>query len=157
MIDAADGAALGTVDLGGTPEQAVGDGKGTLYVVMQAESNIAVVDVKTMKTTAHYDFKDKGGRCNGLALDVKNKRALHRVRQLVDDRRSGRPAHPTMVVMSATDGKILTTLPLAGSSDGAQFNPATMEAFSTHGNGHADRRQGRQPDVVPRRAESARR
>ena len=40
-----------------------------------------------------------------------------------------------MVVMSATDGKILTTLPLAGSSDGAQFDPATMEAFSTHGNG----------------------
>ena len=72
VIDAANGAVLGTVDLGGTPEQAVGDGKGTLYVVMQAESNIAVVDVKTMKTTAHYDFKDKGGRCNGLALDVKN-------------------------------------------------------------------------------------
>ena len=39
---------------------------------MQAESNIAVVDAKTMKTTAHYDFKDKGGRCNGLALDVRN-------------------------------------------------------------------------------------
>jgi hypothetical protein len=37
--------------------------------------------------------------------------------------------------MSATDGKILTTLPLAGSSDGAVFNPATMEAFSTGGNG----------------------
>ena len=33
------------------------------------------------------------------------------------------------------DGKILTKLPLAGGSDGAAFNPATMEAFSTHGNG----------------------
>ena len=40
-----------------------------------------------------------------------------------------------MVILSAKDGKILTTLPLAGSSDGAFFNPATMEAFSTHGNG----------------------
>jgi len=29
----------------------------------------------------------------------------------------------------------LTSLPLAGGSDGAAFNPATMEAFSTHGNG----------------------
>jgi hypothetical protein len=37
--------------------------------------------------------------------------------------------------MSAKDGKVITTLPLAGSSDGAVFNPATMEAFSTHGNG----------------------
>src|SRR6185503_5774939 len=26
-------------------------------------------------------------------------------------------------------------LPLAGSSDGAVFNPATMEVFSSHGNG----------------------
>ena len=72
VINGADGAVLGTVDLGGTPEQGVADGKGTLYVVMQAESNVAVVDVKTMKTTAHYDFAAKAGRCNGLALDVKN-------------------------------------------------------------------------------------
>jgi hypothetical protein len=37
--------------------------------------------------------------------------------------------------LSAKDGKILTTLPLAGGSDGAAFNPMTMEAFSTQGNG----------------------
>src|SRR5207245_1504227 len=51
--------------------------------------------------------------------------------------RSGNPpaAQPKMVVLSAKDGKILTILPLAGGSDGAAFNPATMEAFSTHGNG----------------------
>jgi hypothetical protein len=40
-----------------------------------------------------------------------------------------------MVILSATDGKIITTLPLAGSSDGAAFNPQTMEAFSSQGNG----------------------
>jgi hypothetical protein len=34
-----------------------------------------------------------------------------------------------------TDGKILARLPLAGSSDGAVFNPETLEAFSTQGNG----------------------
>src|SRR5207237_3423176 len=41
----------------------------------------------------------------------------------------------TFVIMSAKDGKILARLPLAGSSDGAAFNPRTMEAFSTQGNG----------------------
>ena len=40
-----------------------------------------------------------------------------------------------MVILSTKDGKILTSLPLAGGSDGAVFNPSTMEAFSTHGNG----------------------
>lgn len=136
VINAKDGTAVGTVDLGGTPEQGVADGKGTLYVVMQAESNIAVVDVKTMKTTAHYDFADKGGRCNGLALDVKNSVLFVACgNNSMTAPPQGTPATPTMVIMSAKDGKVLTTLPLAGSSDGAQFNPATMEAFSTHGNG----------------------
>ena len=42
---------------------------------------------------------------------------------------------PMMVVLSAKDGKVLANLPLAGASDGAAFNPSTMEAFSAHGNG----------------------
>jgi len=40
-----------------------------------------------------------------------------------------------MVILSAADGKILANLPLAGGSDGEMFNPATMEAYSTQGNG----------------------
>ena len=135
VINGADGAVLGTVDLGGTPEQGVADGKGTLFVVMQAESNVAVVDVKTMKTTAHYDFAEKGGRCNGLALDAKNQVLFIACGASSMTSAQGQPAQPTMVVMSAKDGTILTTLPLPGGSDGAQFNPATMEAFATLGNG----------------------
>jgi DNA-binding beta-propeller fold protein YncE len=125
VIDAKDGTVLGTVDLGGTPEQGVGDGKGMLYVVMQdAVGSVTAVDVKTMKAVAHYSFIDKGG-CNGLALDAKNEILFAAC---------SRP-QPTMVIMSAKDGKILATLPLAGGSDGAVFTPATMEAFSTGGNG----------------------
>jgi hypothetical protein len=40
-----------------------------------------------------------------------------------------------MVILNADNGAILATLPLAGGSDGAVFNPATMEAFSSHSNG----------------------
>jgi hypothetical protein len=40
-----------------------------------------------------------------------------------------------MVILSAKDGKILAKLPAGGASDGAMFNPATMEAYSTQGNG----------------------
>ena len=133
VIDTKDGTVLGTIDLGGVPEQGVGDGKGMLYVVMQdAVGSVTAVDVKTMKATAHYSFVDKGG-CNGLALDAKNQILFAACG------RSGnpptQPAQPTMVVLSATDGKILANLPLAGGSDGAVFNPSTMEAFSTQGNG----------------------
>jgi DNA-binding beta-propeller fold protein YncE len=133
VIDSKDGTVLGTIDLGGVPEQGVADGKGMLYVVMQdAAGSVTAVDVKTMKATEHYSFVDKGG-CNGLALDVKNQVLFAACA------RSGnpplQPAQPIMVILSARDGKILTSLPLAGGSDGAVFNPKTMEAFSTHGNG----------------------
>jgi len=133
VIDAKDGTVLGTIDLGGVPEEGIADGKGTLYVVMQdVQGSVTVVDVNTMKATAHYPFGDKGG-CNGLALDAKN----HVLFAACS--RSGNPPadppQPMMVVLSATDGKILANLPLAGGSDGAIFNPATMEAYSTQGNG----------------------
>jgi hypothetical protein len=61
VIDARDGTMVGTIDLGGVPEQAVADGKGTLWVVMQdAQGSVAVVDAKTMKTTAHYPATSAG-------------------------------------------------------------------------------------------------
>src|SRR5579862_9625434 len=133
VIDMKDGTVLGTIDLGGVPEEGVPDGKGMLYVVMQdAQGSVTAVDVKTMKATAHYPFGDKGA-CNGLALDAKN-RVL-----FAACGRSGNPPtdppQPMMVILSAVDGKILANLPLAGGSDGEMFNPATMEAFSTQGNG----------------------
>ncbi len=104
-----------------------------LYVVMQdAQGSVTAVDVKTMEAIAHYPFGDKGG-CNGLALDARN-----RVLFAACSRSGNPPAdppQPMMVILSAVDGKILTTLPLAGGSDGEMFNPATMEAYSTQGNG----------------------
>jgi DNA-binding beta-propeller fold protein YncE len=137
VIDSKEGTVLGRIALDGVPEQAVADGKGTMYVVLQDRpvGGVAVVDVKTMKKTAYYPFPDIGG-CNGLALDAKNHVLFAACAQ------SGNPPAPPpappapkFVVLSATDGKILATLPLGGGSDGATFNPATMEAFSTNGNG----------------------
>jgi hypothetical protein len=125
IINAADGTVVGKIeDLGGAPEQAVTDGKGTIYVDLEDAHAIAVVDAKTMTVKTKYDLGDKADGCAGLALDVKNEVLFAACR------------NPTvMAIVNAKDGKLITTLPLAGSSDGAQFNPKTMEAFSSHGNG----------------------
>src|SRR5262245_32802605 len=132
VIDSKEGTVLGKIDLGGVPEQGVSDGKGKLYVVMQDDpGSVTVVDVKAMKAIAHYPIGDKG-RCNGLALDNKNHVLFAACAN------SGNPpdtAKPMMVILNAETGKIITNLPLAGGSDGAVFNPTSMEAFSTHGNG----------------------
>jgi hypothetical protein len=100
--------------------------------MQDAVGSVTAVDVKTMKATGHYSFVDKGG-CNGLALDVKNQVLFAACGRSGNP--STQPPQPMMVILSARDGKILTSLPLAGGSDGAAFNPKTMEAFSTHGNG----------------------
>jgi DNA-binding beta-propeller fold protein YncE len=124
VIDAKDGSILGTIDLGGAPEQAVTDGKGHLYVDIEDKDNIAVIDAKTMKVTAHYDLAGKGGTCAGLAIDVKNNILFASCRK-----------PQTMVMLNASDGKIIDALPIGGGTDGAVFNPATMEAFSSQGDG----------------------
>ena len=124
VINAVDGSIVGTIDLGGAPEQGVTDGQGHIYVDIEDKDSIAVVDAKTMAVTAHYDIAGKGGGPGGLALDVKNSILFASCHN---------PA--TMVILSATDGKILATLPIEGGTDGAGFNPNTMEAFSSAGNG----------------------
>jgi DNA-binding beta-propeller fold protein YncE len=124
VIDAKDGSVVGTVDLGGAPEEAASDGKGHLYVDIEDKDNIAVVDAKALKVTAHYDLAGKGGGPGGLALDVKNHilfAACHNPQ--------------TMVILNAEDGKILTALPIGNGVDGAVFNPKTMEAFSSQRDG----------------------
>lgn len=126
VIDAKEGSVLGTIDLGGAPEQAVSDGAGHIYVDVSDKANVAVIDAKTMTVTAHYDLGDKGAGLAGLALDVKNHILFVACRL---------PQPGVMVILNADDGRIITTLPLAGSSDGAVFNPATQEAFSSQGNG----------------------
>lgn len=124
VIDAKDGSIVGTVDLGGAPEQAVTDGHGHLYIDVEDKDNVAVVDAKTLQVTAHYDFADKAKVPAGLAFDVKNHVLFVACRNT-----------PTMVIMSSDTGKILTTLPIGPGVDGAAFNPATMEAFSSQGDG----------------------
>jgi DNA-binding beta-propeller fold protein YncE len=124
VINASDGTVAGTVDLGGAPEQAVTDGKGHLYVDIEDKDNIAVVDAKTLTVTAHYDLAGKGGGPGGLAFDVKNHilfASCHNPQ--------------TMVILNAGDGKIIATLPIGRGTDGAVFNPNTMEAFSSQGDG----------------------
>jgi DNA-binding beta-propeller fold protein YncE len=125
VIDGKDGTVVGTIDLGGAPEQGQSDGKGHVYIDVEDGANVAVVDAKTLTVTAHYPLGTASTPA-GLGLDIKNGILFAMCRQ---------PGPGTCVILSAADGKILTSLPLAGGSDGGLFNPATMEAFSSSGGG----------------------
>jgi DNA-binding beta-propeller fold protein YncE len=124
VLDDKDGTILGTIDIGGAPEQAVTDGRGKIYVDIEDKAAIAVIDAAAMKMTGKYDVSSKGGGCAGLALDAKNNILFAACRD-----------NKNMVILSATDGHILTDLPIGNGCDGAVFNPATMEVFSSQGDG----------------------
>src|SRR4029077_10790045 len=134
VVDSKDGSIVAKVEAIGpnganaAVEQGVTDDEGHLYFDVANAHHIAVVDAKTLKVTGHFDLGEKGNGPAGLTIDTKN----HILFAMC---RGGRGVTPTCVILSALDGKILTTLPLAGSSDGAKFNPSTLEAFSSHGNG----------------------
>ena len=135
VVNSKDGSIVGKVEAIGPDganaavEQGATDGEGHLYFDVANAHHIAVVDAKTLKVTGHFDLGEKGNGPAGLAIDAKN----HILFAMCRGGRGG--GTPTCVILSSIDGKIITTLPLAGSSDGATFNPHTMEAFSSHGNG----------------------
>ncbi len=124
VINAADGAIVGTLDLGGAAEQAVTDGAGHIYVNIEDKDNIAIIDAKKLVVTGHYGLEGKGGGCAGLAMDVKNQILFAACRK-----------PQAMVMLSAKDGKVIDALPIGQGCDGAQFNPNTMEAFSSQSDG----------------------
>ena len=124
VIDGKDGSVTGTIDLGGAPEQGASDGAGHVYIDVEDGDNIAVVDANAMKVTTHYSLGGKGGGPGGLGLDIKN----HILFAMCHT-----PA--TCVILSATDGKILDTIPIHQGTDGGGFNPNTMEAFSSQADG----------------------
>jgi hypothetical protein len=124
VLDDKDGSILGTIDIGGAPEQAQSDGHGKIYVDIEDKAAIAVIDAKTMTMTGKYDISSHGGGCAGLALDAKNNILFAACRE-----------KNNMIILSATDGHIIADLPTGQGCDGATFNPSTMEAFSSQGDG----------------------
>jgi DNA-binding beta-propeller fold protein YncE len=121
-IDAVLGKVAGTVTLGGRPELAAVDGKGRLYVNLEDSSAVAVVDTRALKVVAHWSLAPGVGP-TGLALD--------REHQLL----FAVCGNQLMVVMSAVDGKVVTTLPIGNGVDGVAFDPEKGLAFSSNGEG----------------------
>ena len=124
VIEPKAGAVVGTIDVGGAMEEARSDGQGKLFVDVEDEKKIAVIDVKTMKVISKIDLGETAGEPAGLGLDAKN----HILFAMC--------ANPNVCVVVNTDsGKVLATLPIGNGTDGGGFNPNTQEAFSSQRDG----------------------
>jgi DNA-binding beta-propeller fold protein YncE len=121
LIDPATDQVTGTITvIGAKLETIVSDEAGKLYINAEDKNEIAVVDIAKGAVVAHYPLDADGP--TGLAIDVKTKRLFSTCDKL-------------LVVMDATNGKIVAKLPIGDGCDGAAFDPATKLVFTSNGEG----------------------
>ena len=118
VIDAAKGEVIKTIMLGGRPEFAQADGKGTVFVNLDDKSEIAVIDAKALTIKSRWPLAP-GESPSGLAFDAK-KRRLYAVCE-----------NKKMIVMNADNGKVIAEAPIGAGTDGAAFDAGL--AFSSNG------------------------
>lgn len=108
-----------TIDVGGKPETAVSDEKGMVYVNIEDKNEIVAVDLKTNAVTQHWTLDGAEGP-TGLAYDKVTKRLFAGCDKL-------------LVVMDATNGKIVDKLVIGGGCDGVAFDTKNKIIFTANG------------------------
>jgi YVTN family beta-propeller protein len=121
-IDPATASVVGTVALGGRPEESACDGKGLMFVNLEDSSRIVIVDTRTLKSLARWPLAP-GEEPTGIALD----RAHNRLFSVC--------ANNKLVVSDVQKRSVVTTLPIGGRVDGVGFDAARGLAFSSNGEG----------------------
>jgi WD40 repeat protein len=122
VFNAADGSILGTVPLGGKPEFAVADGKGTLYVNIEDTSELVHIDAQKMAELHRWPLAPCKSP-SGLAMDLKTRRLFAGC----DDK--------VMAVVNADTGKVVTTVTIGEGVDANAFDPGTNYVFASNGEG----------------------
>ncbi len=111
---------IATVNVGGKPETAVADDKGMLYVNVEDKNEIAAIDLKTFKVVGHYALG--GDSPTGLEIDKATNRLFATCDKL-------------LVVVDAATGKVVSTVAIGEGCDGAAFDNATKNIFTSNGSG----------------------
>jgi DNA-binding beta-propeller fold protein YncE len=122
LIDINTNQVVATIAIGGTKlETVVSDEAGKLFVNLEDKNQIAEVDITKAAVTNIWDLSPSESP-TGLAIDIKTKRLFS-------------TCDKTLVVIDATNGKIVATVPIGEGCDGAAFDPASKLIFTSNGSG----------------------
>jgi hypothetical protein len=114
---------VGTIDLGGGPEFAVADGKGTVYINLEEKAETVHIDSNAMKVLHHWPLAP-GKTATALAFDPQTRRLF-----------AGCRGGQLMVVLDADSGRVVATAAIGDHVDAAAFDPATKLVFMSPGAG----------------------
>jgi outer membrane protein assembly factor BamB len=109
---------LKTIDLGSGPEFCVADGKGMVYVNIEATGEIVGIDTRSLTIKSRWSLKPAVGGLSALAMDREHRRLFS----------SGRmPA--AFVVVNADTGKVIQSFPISDGVDANAYDPSTGLIF----------------------------
>lgn len=121
IIDPLQNKVTDSVDVGGKPETAVTDGMGKIFVNIEDKNEIVVVDSKTFKVINHWSIAP-GEAPTGLAIDRTTKRLFAACEKL-------------LVVIDATNGRVVDKITIGDGCDGVAFDAATKTIYTANGEG----------------------
>lgn len=121
VFDGRNGEIAESFPLGGTPQATVVDAeRSRIYVNLQDKNSIAVIDTANRKIIANWSI-EPGENQSGLAIDTENQRLFVGCRNKL------------MVMVDASNGKVLAQVPVGPGVDASAFDPGTKFAFSSSG------------------------
>jgi len=117
QIDAKSGAVVSVVALTGVAETGQADGAGKVFVNIEDKDQIDVIDAAAKKVVASWSVAPGKGP-TGMALDITTHRLF-----------VGADSH--MVMMDATNGKVVASVPICAGTDATWYDAGTKLAFSS--------------------------
>ena len=137
VVDVKGGKVVATIPLGGRPEFAQADpAAGRVYDNLENKSEVAVIDTKTHTVVTNWPIAP-GEEASGMAIDVKNHRLF-----------LGCGGSKTIVMMDSTSGKVIASVPIGQGVDANAFDPGTMLAFASCGDGTVTIAREEAPDKL---------
>lgn len=122
VIDPATDKVVATISLTGKPETAVSDGAGKIFINNEDKSEIAVVDIDQNKVIANWSIAP-GEAPTGLSIDRQTKRLFAGCDNKV------------LMIIDATNGKIISKLPIGNGCDGTALNSSLHYVYASCGEG----------------------
>lgn len=121
FIDPVTQKVVATVAIGGKPETAVSNDAGKIFVNVEDKNEIVVIDTKTFKVENHWSLLP-GEAPTGLVIDTKTKRLF-----------AACGDNNFLVILDAETGKLIDKLPIGKGCDGAAFDPALKNIYTSNG------------------------
>ena len=122
VIDAVTNKVVKTIPLGGKPEFSVTNTAGLIYVNIEDKNEIVTIDATRLEVVAAWSIAP-GDEPSGMAIDVETNRLFSVC------------GNNLMVIVDATNGQIIKTLPIGAECDGVAFDAKKKLVFCSNGIG----------------------